>query len=78
MVHGNWRKLNGIAVLAAREKRRRRRVKDRPLADMVAEYLASGGKITVGETKWVDGAEMRPFTDVQWHDGWVAPRDVEW
>jgi hypothetical protein len=49
----DWRKLNGVPVLAAREGRRRQRVNDRPVADLVAEYLAKGGKITKCEPKWV-------------------------
>lgn len=71
----NWRKLNGIPVLAAREGRRRKRVKDRPLAEMVAEYLAKGGQVTVGEPKWANGA-TRDWTGTQLLNGWVGgPRE---
>ena len=67
----DWRKLNGVPVLAAREGRRRKRVKDRPLSEMVSEYLAKGGKITKGPTLYVDwhwkSNGLAEFYDMKWH-----------
>ena len=77
MVYGNWRKLNGTAVLAAREKRRRQRVKDRPLAEMVAEYLAKGGTITVGEAKWAACSRLVMDSVERLYNGYVPPLDAE-
>jgi len=69
----DWRKLNGVPVLAAREGRRRKRVKDRPLAEMVAEYLALGKEIIKCPTKWANGSHARWEIDCLFN-GVVPPK----